>query len=379
MTRSCPLPVDWLDYLDGEGEPELAEHLAGCRSCQALVASLRTETPTTVPTDWSEAFTGRTDAVWNEDRPTNPAPAEFWFSAADFELDELIVGEAKHGKTSSFAYHDVDRVLVLVLSHPDRDHLGWLDVVPVLSDVESASETDFVFSSEENTLGAPWRALFAHQLKVARRQLDARVGSLSELGASTLSAALADEADDARWGVPLQHPDDPRARLDDQLDEALRRLRTPWLLLHDADDYDEQPGDENSGLRLVAPETAPEPQLGDESGQAGVFWLAPVSEPLHEFALAAASSPTAKKDFWAVEREALKLAGKLDVDWQKGLLIFVISRASLHHASRVRLRVVAAGKEYTSEPFVPAEDTTVPLAEGIMTAEVDKLGAEVVS
>jgi hypothetical protein len=378
MTRSCPLPVDWLDYLDGEGEPELAEHLAGCRSCQVLVASLQAETPTTVPTDWTEAFSGRTDAVWHADRPANPAPAEFWFSAPDFELDELIAGEVKYGKTSSFAYHDVDRVLVLVLSHPDEDHLGWLDVVPVLSDIEAATETDFLFSAEENTLGAPWRALFAYQAKVARRQLDTRVGSLTGLGASTLFTALAGGGDDTRWGVPLQHPHDPRARLDDQLEEALKRLRTPWLLLHDADDRNEQAGDDNPGLQLVAPSSAPEPELSDESEPAGVFWLAPVSEPLHEFALAAASSPTAKKDFWAVDRGALKLAGKLDVDWQKGVLIFVISAASLHHARRVRLRVVAAGKEYASEPFVPAEDTTVPLAKDVMKAEVEKLGAEVV-
>lgn len=375
MTRSCPLPVDWLDHLDGEGESELAEHLAGCRSCQTLVASLREKTPTTIPADWSEAFTGRTDAFWHEDRPTNPAPGEFWFSAPDFEMDELIVGELTQAKTSSFGYHDVDRVLVLVLTHHDHDHVGWLDVVPVLSDVESATDTDLVFSSEENTLGAPWRALFAHQLKVARGQLHTRVGSLSDAGVSTLFAALAGDADDARWGVPLQHPDDPRGRLDDELDEGLRRLRTPWLLLHDADDYDEETGDNNPGLHLVAHE----PERGDEPEHAGVFWLAPVGEPLHEFALAAASSPTAKKHFWAVEREPLKLAGKLDVDWQKGLLIFVITTASLPHASRVRLHVVAAGKEYASEPFVPAEDTTVPLADGVMTAEVDKLGAEVLS
>jgi hypothetical protein len=379
MTRSCPLPVDWLDYLDGEREPELAEHLAGCRSCQVLVASLQAEIPTTVPADWSEAFTGRTDAVWHEDRPANPAPAEFWFSAADFDLDQVVVGAVGSGKTSSFAYHALDRVLVLVLSHPDEDHVGWLDVVPVLSDVEGATDTDFLFSSEENTLGAPWRALFAHQLKVARRQLDTRVGSLSELGASTLFAALAGDADEARWGVPLQHFDDPRARLDDQLEEALKRLRTPWLVLHDADDRDEQGGADNPGLHLVAPPSAPAPELSDESEPAGVFWLAPVSEPLHEFALAAASAPTAKKDFWAVEQEALKLVGKLDVDWQRGLLIFVISAASLHEqARRVRLHVRAAGKEYASEPFVPTEDTTVPLAEGLTKDAVDKLGAEVV-
>ena len=377
MTRTCPLPVDWLDYLDGEGKPDLTAHLASCRSCQVLVASLRAEPPTTVPTDWADAFTGRTDAVWNEDRPTNPAPAEFWFSASDFELDEVVVGETKHGKTSSFAYHGVDRVLVLVLTHPDQDHLGWLDVVPVLSDVESATDTDLVLSSDENTLGAPWRALFAHQVKVSRGQLDTRVGSLSGVGVSTFFAALSGEVDEARWGVPLQHADDPRGRLEDELDDALKRLRTPWLLLHYADDYDEESGLDNPGLRLVA--SATEADLSADTEPAGIFWLAPVRERPHDFALAAASSPTPKRDCWAVELEPLKLVGKLDVDWQRGLLIFVIARARMHHAGRLRLHVIAAGKKYASEPFVPTQDTTVPLAEGVMAAEVDKLGAEVMS
>ena len=90
MTRSCPLPVDWLDFLDGVGELELADHLSGCSSCQVLVNSLRHDTPATVPADWAATFMGRTEAVWHEDRPTNPAPAEFWFSAADFRAGRVV-------------------------------------------------------------------------------------------------------------------------------------------------------------------------------------------------------------------------------------------------------------------------------------------------
>jgi len=382
MTRSCPLPVDWLDYLDGEGEPELAEHLAGCRSCQALVASLQAHAPATVPSDWTDEFVGRTDAVWHEDRPAKPAPAEFWFSAADFELDELFVAPAKHSKR--FSYRDVDRVLVLVLSHPDEDHIGWVDIVPVLSDVESATETDLLFSADENTLGAPWRALFAHQLKVARRQLDTRVGSLSELATRVLTAALAGDFDDRRWGVALEHPDDPRARLDEHLDEALRRLRTPWLLLHDADELDERRGEDNPGLEFPANEPdrwgRPRDEIAHRDlAHRNLYWLAPVSEAVHEYALAAASSPRTSGSLWAVDREGVTLVGTLAVDFPRGLLTFVITAATLQHARRVRMHVVAAGTQYTSEPFVPAEHTTVPLAKDVTAAEVERLGAEVVA
>lgn len=375
MTHSCPLPVDWLDYLDDEGELGLAEHLASCRSCQTLIASLRVDPRPTFDPQWAAGFKRRTDAIWHEDRPACPAPAEFWFSSADFEIGQVIVGADKPRHASSFRYHDVDRILVLVLTHPEDDHLGWLDVVPVLSDIESATDTDVVFSSEENTLGAPWRALFAYQLRVARDQLDTRVGALSGAGIRTLSAALAGEADDARWGVPLQHADDPRGRLDDELDEGIRRLRTPWLLLHDMCDGDEEIQADNPGLRLVASTS----EHDQRSKQAKIFWLAPADEPAHGLALAAASSPTVKRRRWAVEQQRLKLVGKLDVDWQRGDLVFVVIAADLHGAARVRLHVIAAGREHASEPFVPTEGITVSLVNHVTTAQVEKIGAEVLS
>lgn len=374
MIRSCPPPVDWLDYLDGESEPQLSQHLQGCRSCEVLVESLRTDVPAAVPASWSQHFTERTDAVWHHDRPSNAEPAEFWFSASDFDLDALVGGDENYSETSDFQYHDVDRILLLVITAPDDDI--WIDVVPVLSDVESATETDLVFSSDENTLDAPWRALFANQLRIAREQLDTRVGNLSEYGASVLLSALAGDVNDARWGVPLQHADDPRGRLDDEFEQALRRLRTPWLLLHDVGDSDEGTVADDDGQMHIASLVAPDL---DEPSQAKVFWLTPVGREPSEFALAAASSATAEPGLWMVQRASFKLAGKLDVDWKRGLLVFIVSATSTRHAVRIRLFVSAAGRDYKSKFFVPATNTTVLLAEGVTTAEVDRLGVEVLS
>lgn len=391
MTHSCPLPVDWLDYLEGDGEPQLTAHLADCPSCRALVASLIEGSGLASPqegsetasdnTDWFTAFFGAMDAVWQEDRPERPAPAQFWFSASDFELDDVVFGAPGSGKSGSLTYHGVDRMLLLVVSHPDDDHAhGWLDVVPVLSDVEQASETDLLFSAEENSLGAPWRALFAYQCKVARQQLDTRVGVLSTVGAQTLRAALAGEADDSRWGVPLQHPDDPRGRFDDEFEEALRRLRSPWLELRGAGVVEGQDDDSNPGIHLVAGDESSLSEVQDEPVSQHVFWLTPVAEPVHEFALAAASSAaTHKKDFWVLDDNDIKLAGKLDVDWQKGLLMFLISATSLAQAARVRLHVLAAGKRYASEPFAAVKDAKIPLTEGLTKEAVERLGAEVLS
>lgn len=371
--RSCPLPVDWLDHLHGEGEPEFAEHLADCQSCRVLVDALSADTATAVPTNWGDAFARRTDANWQEVRPANPAPAEVWFSAADFEMEEPVVAHAKQAR--HFGYHDADRVLLLILNHTHEDHMDWWDVVPVLSDIELATETDLVILSGENTLGTPMRALFAHQLRVARAQLDTRVGSLTESGEDALFAALSGDADEERWGIPLQHPEDPRGRLDDELEHALERLRTPWLLLHDLN-YEEPADEQASEFPLDA--NLPDWGSVPRSGQSNIVWLAPVSES-QESAFAAASTPAAKKGFWVVERKDLTLVGKVDVDWQSGRLVFVISTASVPHAKRLRLHVMTTGGEYATEPFAPAEGRTVPLATGVITQEVVSLGAEVMS
>ncbi|MGO8967756.1 MAG: hypothetical protein ACLQGN_30240, partial [Mycobacterium sp.] len=121
----------------------------------------------------------------------------------------------KRRNRSSFSYEEVDRVLMLVLTdQTEENNFRWHDVVPVLSDVEQATETDLLIAEQESTLGGPWRALFAHQMKVAQQQLDTYVGSLSTAGMTTLLAALEGSADDSRWGIPLQGPADPRAWLD---------------------------------------------------------------------------------------------------------------------------------------------------------------------
>ena len=101
---------------------------------------------------------------------------------------------------------------------------------------------------------------------------------------------------------------------------------------------------DDPGLHLVASSGPPEFELG-VSDPTGVFWLAPVNEPTREFALAAASSATTKKSHWVVERGDLKLAGKLDVDWHRGVLIFVISAFRLREQStRLRLTCICRGQ-----------------------------------
>jgi hypothetical protein len=365
--------VDWLDYLDGDGERSLAEHLSGCVSCQTLVGSLRDDgQKTSVTSDWANTFVGRTDAVWHEQRGKQPTRGEFWFSAPRFELN---FGPIDGANGATFSYEDVDRVLLLVVDGQiEEDDLAWLDVVPVLSDVERATETDLVFTERESSLGAPWRALFAHQMKVAQPQLDTCVGSLSTVGVATLLAALEGMSEDSRWGTPLQDPFDPRAWLDRDFDSLLVRLRTPWLLIKQAGLVERN---DCSGAKLSLLTTQPS-EFHDAPEPGEIYWLMPVKDPPHELALAAASAATRKSDVWKLDSPLVELVGKLEVDWGKGVLVFLINAATVRAAVRVRLRLFAHGEDHTSEPFVPAKDVKVALAPEVSSEAVEKLGAEVI-
>ena len=370
MMRGCPLPVDWLDYLDGERQ-DLKDHLYECLACQALVASLRSQPVAPIDHAWASPFVGKLEAVWHEDRPATPARAEFWFSASDFALP-TAVNTMGQQTGPGFAYQGVDRLLVLVVSHPTEDHnMQWLDVVPVLTDVERATETDVLFEANENSLGAPWRALFSHQCKVARDQLDTRVGSLWEVGQMVLTAAFDRGLDERRWGAPLQHPYDPRAFLDPEFDEALLRLRTPWLMVCEAADDQAELA---LGPRLVSDV---EGRSKGEEARRNIFALKPLEEPPRELALAAASSLKNVNEFWELESEDVSLMGKLHVDFAKGLLLFAVVSVQLKAAKHVRLHLVASGETHESEPFLPEPNVEVLVAKQVPIEAVDSLEVEV--
>ncbi|MGH2904056.1 MAG: hypothetical protein ACRDK7_10795 [Solirubrobacteraceae bacterium] len=374
MTYPCPLPVDWLDYIQGAREGSMTRHLGACGSCRKLLDQLGSQQP--VSTAWAQEFRCRTDAVWGEDRPAKPAPAEFWFSSPSFEMDKTFddFGIPTH---NAFSYSNVDRTLVLIIDTSASDHHSddWLDVVPVLSDIEAATDTDLIFTTEENTLGAPWRAVFSHQCKVSARQLDARVGALTDIGVLTLTEALAGTVAEERWGAVLHNPDDPRARSDERIEQAFTRLRTPWLLVTEAAEHaksDGRPADELPGS--MVPDRH-EPQASETK----ILWLRSVAEgeESHEYPLAAASIAIPAAHLWALDDDQLKLHGELQVDFQQGLLLFLITTASFQNIVHIRLAVLAKGVEYHSLPFTPRTQMTVRIARGLTRRAVERIGAEI--
>jgi hypothetical protein len=375
MTHPCPLPVDWLDYIQGADESSMTRHLEVCGSCRTLLDRLEPEQPAT--TAWAERFRCRTDAVWSEDRPAKPAPAEFWFSAPSYEMNEAAFADFGVLAHNAFSYSNVDRTLVLIIDTSAESHDSdyWLDVVPVLSDIESATDTDLIFTTEDNTLGAPWRAVFSHQCKVSTAQLDTRVGALTDIGVLTLAEALAGTVAEERWGAALLGPDDPRARLDEHIEQAFMRLRTPWLLVTDATEH------RQSGSPLA--QELPGPIARDphkpQAAQAKILWLRPAGpkEETHEYPLAAASLAIPAAHMWVLDTDRLKLHGKLEVDFQQGLLLFLITTASFQNIVRIRLAVLAKGGAYHSDPFTPRTHMAVRIAHGLTRQAVERIGAEI--
>ena len=373
MMRRCPLPVDWLDYLDGD-QPDLKHHLDECLTCQAMVASLRLQPVASLDQAWAKPFVGQMNAVWHEDRPMTPAPAEFWFSAADYSMPSTYTA-FNTSADQGFAYQGADRLLVLVVSHPDEDHsMQWLDVVPVMSDIERATETDVLFEAGENSLGAPWRALFAHQCKVAREQLDTRVGSLSEAGQMVLASAFNGTLDERRWGTPLQHPYDPRAFLGNDFDEAMLRLRTPWLIVSEAAN---DAGTQVWGPRLVP--AAPVESSEEDEPRVMLFTLKPLEAPPRHLALAAASTAAPANELWGLESADFTLVGKLHVDFAKGLLLFAVMSVQLRNAKRLRLHLLAFGEARASDVVLAEPGIDITLAEQVPIEAVKDIKAEVLS
>src|SRR4051794_26294423 len=114
MSSTCPLPVDWLDYLEGPKPDEMTAHLRGCPSCRQVLASL-SEQPGRIPEPaWAERFAHAASGLLAEEEAAGPAVAELWLSASHWSFDDVD-------------YQPPERSLVLVVAHHGSYENGALD------------------------------------------------------------------------------------------------------------------------------------------------------------------------------------------------------------------------------------------------------------
>src|SRR5687768_17403223 len=116
--QGCPLPIDRFDYLSGDGDPRLGEHLRECASCQAAVAAIEQSPAKGWTPKWRELNLEQVPR-WSEEKRMFGSFGDIWLTASSY-VDGPV------------AYQDLDRLLVLVVSEPEQEHgWSWIDVVPL--------------------------------------------------------------------------------------------------------------------------------------------------------------------------------------------------------------------------------------------------------
>lgn len=357
MNTHCPLPVDWLDYVDGSRDPQMDAHLDSCPSCAVLVRSLSEEPAAVPPAGWAERFRGRTSASWRFEPADEPVFGELWLSRP---------------QRTQLAYpaDTRDGIPLLIVSDPfDETGIRWVRVVPVRSDVEDATPTDYLLNGEETTVGCPWRLVFSHEGPVPNAWLAGRVGCMTSEGRERVLKALSAQGDPRRWGSPAGVAAGTRS--DDRFwNLAVQQLRSPWL--QHLSDPDMRPAALHDRAQELESPSADTP-LG-----ANVHWLRPET-PSARLAFAADSTGAGAEPVWKLEAP-VRIEGRLRLEWSTGRLLFhVDSSGCPQPVCRVRLFATTAdqAQQWWSEPFELSDGADIPLAEEVFPHVISELGAEV--
>jgi hypothetical protein len=220
----CPLPIDWLEYLEGAHSEELISHLPECRPCQLLVEELRRERrPPLRPSRVPDVGSWR---HWCEIKEQSAAFGEIWWT----------IGLPKSLETA------MTRVPVLVLSNVWHEKgSSWCEVAPLSTDFERATSLDLILRWSETDMEVPWRVLLRYQTIAELCDLDTRMGKLTEEGHAVVQDALAGLLSMERFGSPIEGDDDPRVELPEPLDNAIRELGRTYACILEPDNNEASP------------------------------------------------------------------------------------------------------------------------------------------
>lgn len=190
MEALCPLPIDWLDWLEGDAEAAPAEHLERCPACRALVEELRGKELSAEPLKTVDRAGLR---PWIEHPTESPHEFQIWW-------------------TSSVALDGSHRMRALLLLLDDFEEGGsrWVRVAPISTDIESATQSEIRLEREESDLDVPMVVLIGHQTVMRPEGLDSRVGILRETGRRLIAASLEGAAPEHRYGPPFENEYDSR-------------------------------------------------------------------------------------------------------------------------------------------------------------------------
>lgn len=177
----CPDPIDWLDLLEGRPGAAARPHLNGCPRCRAVVAAIR------------DAEAGPLRA------PVGPPDA----------LPEPSGRPPRQGDICWLETTGADmRLPVLITASEGLE--GFVQVVPLWIDEDSATDPDVVLRPENSTTGLWWRVAFRAQALTAPGALSYVFGALTESGAAAIETAQDGQQSLELTGLPLESDHDPR-------------------------------------------------------------------------------------------------------------------------------------------------------------------------
>jgi hypothetical protein len=343
MIMQCPLPIDWLEYVEGAGSEALELHLHECLSCQLLVAKLKAEHRPILGA--GQIHSASAWPQWAESREVFPKLGDVWWT-------RLASGA---GKTSAI------RLLVLVVSDLWKDKGdSWCDVIPLKSDVENATSLDLTLFPSDTDLNVSWRALLRRQTVASSRDLSARVGALTVGGLGIVQKALEGEAPEERFGFSIEDPEDIRLRNEEGFENALRDIgRTYAVALESDEGISDHPRVLQFQLHRVQ---MPQRAMGS-------------------LQLAADTSVREEKFEWAVDLpDKGSIQGRIDYQYLEDKIVFVIENVievaqGLHSGAHFILWSERLSKPIESEEFVPSSSKTVLLGQdlGVLPKEISRL------
>jgi hypothetical protein len=352
MYENCPLPIDWLDFLEEEGSSLLATHLAECVSCQRVVASLKERAAGVRLGDWTQRLSTAPVIRWQETRPARVTFGQIWLTASSLDVAES-------------RYQGLERIPVLTLDNlRDEDGHAWVTAVPLTTDTDSATEVDLLLQPTESSLNIPLRVLFRLQTILERRQLDTCVGELTDIGGALLRQVLDGDAPPTRFGPPLEAAEDPRLTADQRTAQVIGVLGGWYLRNLDADLHGlatKQAGSHNEGA-LLRFELKRRPSAGRTHA------LAAHTGGVPDLVYASLKGP-----FGVIE-------GYLKYQLFEDQLIFYVEAASgVRGSVQLILRSSLDPQPIESEPFVPARNQQIVVAQrrGISALDVEQLAIKV--
>jgi hypothetical protein len=280
----CPLPIDWLDLLDGRPSAASRAHLDDCAACRTVVASLeatRDADPLGVPVPDS----------WQ------PRP-ELASSDSNITFGELRWLELPEGEV---------RLPVLVLGIVEEAN-GAIDVAPLSLDRDAATSVDLLLDAADTTTAALWRVAFRQQSLVSPAFIKAQLGTLTNRGRRVVDEAIEGDAPAERTGPELESDHDSRLSADDWMRPLLAAAA-------ETVDVDES---EDDSLASSPVEASPQP--GKVLLQFALQWES-VSEPTQQ--LAAATPDWSARTLWARLNASwgLHIAARLLTDYTTDRLL----------------------------------------------------------